>query len=104
MHLSDFLIGKPGPGTIMEGLAANLPLLLDMSNVIIHESQNIEWVERYGFGLPFNHTEQLLTKIEQLISTEIFDQLKMNVSTFENRAILEIPEVIETILAHFRRN
>ncbi len=97
MHLSDFLIGKPGPGVIMEGLAANLPLLLDMSKVLIHEAQNIEWVERYGFGLSFKHTGQLLARIEQLIQPEVYDLLKRKASAYENRAVLEIPEIIESI-------
>jgi UDP-N-acetylglucosamine:LPS N-acetylglucosamine transferase len=101
MHLSDFLIGKPGPGTIMEGLAANLPLLMDISNVIIHESRNIEWVERHGFGLPFNHPAQLLARIEELTRPEVYDPLKRRVSAYENRAVLEIPQSIETIMAHF---
>jgi 1,2-diacylglycerol 3-beta-galactosyltransferase len=103
MHLSDFLIGKPGPGTIMEGLAADLPLLMDVSSVIIHESRNIEWVERHGFGLPFNHTAQLLARIEELTRPEIYDPLKRRVSAYENWAVLEIPGVIETIVAHFQR-
>ena len=104
MHLSDFLIGKPGPGTIMEGLAANLPLLMDVSSVIIHESRNIEWVERHGFGLPFNHPAQLLARIEELTRPEIYDPLKSRVSAYENRAVLEIPEILEIIMAHFHRN
>ena len=104
MHLSDFLIGKPGPGTIMEGLAANLPLLMDISNVIIHESRNIEWVERHGFGLPFNHTTQLLARIEEMTQPEIYTPLKRRVSAYENRAVLEIPGIIETIMTHFHRN
>jgi 1,2-diacylglycerol 3-beta-galactosyltransferase len=104
MRLSDFLIGKPGPGTIMEGLAANLPLLMDGSSVIIHESRNIEWVERHGFGLLFNHPAQLLTRIEELTRPEIYDPLKRKVSAYENRAVLEIPGVIETIMAHFHGN
>ncbi|MCB0214202.1 MAG: hypothetical protein KDJ52_32990 [Anaerolineae bacterium] len=102
MHLSDFLIGKPGPGTIMEGLAANLPLLMDISNVIIHESNNIAWVERYGFGLSFNDTTQLLARIEELSRPDVYDPLKRRVSAYQNRAVLEILGIIETIMDHFQ--
>ena len=102
MHLSDFLIGKSGPGTIMEGIAADLPLLIDTThNGIMHELDNIKWIEQHGFGLPFSNPAQLLCRIQQLTSSEVYDLLKMNVSRYENRAVLEIPKTIETIMAHF---
>lgn len=103
MHLSDFLIGKSGPGTIMEGIAANLPLLLDMNKVILHESQNIDWVERHGFGRQFKSTAQLLSLIETIILPEVYQPLKKQVSAYENRAAREISGIIDTIMAHFHK-
>lgn len=100
MHLSDFLIGKSGPGTIMEGLAAGLPLLIDTRKVITHESNNMAWVERHGFGVQFRSNEELLARIEQFASDDIYNYLKKKVSTFENKAIFEIPAVIETVMTH----
>jgi len=104
MHLSDFLIGKPGPGTIMEGIATGLPLLLDTRKVIVHEAPNIKWVERYGFGLQFNTPAQLLSQIEKLTLSEVYHPLKRRVSAYENRAVLEIPAIIDKITAHFERS
>ena len=102
MHLSDFLIGKPGPGTIMEGSAAGLPLLLDGQRVIIHESQNIAWVERQGLGVSFRDMGQLCAHIQTLISSPEDHPLKTQGQIYENRAIEEFPGVIEAIVAHFR--
>ncbi len=101
MHLADFLIGKPGPGAIMEGVAANLPLLIDASKRLLHEANNITWIEEQGFGFRFKNTKQLLTRIQDLTSPEVYQQLKENVSQFENKAIFEMPDIIETIMAHF---
>lgn len=104
MYLADFLIGKPGPGTIMEGLATGLPLLIDARRVMLHEAKNVDWVEQHGFGLRFHSTAQLLSRIEQLISPDIYVPLKNRVSAYNNRAILEIPGVLKEITSHFYNN
>lgn len=103
MHLADFLIGKPGPGTIMEGLATGLPLLIDARRVMLHEAKNVDWVEQHGFGLRFHSTTQLLSRIEQLISPDIYIPLKNRVSAYNNRAILEINHILNKIVAHFHK-
>lgn len=103
MHLADFLIGKPGPGMIMEGLAAKLPLLIDTRKVILHEANNVYWVERHGFGLRFNSNEELLARIEQFGSAEAYNLFKGKVSTFNNKAIVEFPGIIKRIMTHFHQ-
>lgn len=103
MHLADFLIGKPGPGMIMEGLAAKLPLLIDTRKVILHEAHNVDWVERHGFGWRFNSNEELLARIEQFGSAEAYNLFKENVLAFNNKAIFEFPEIIKRIMTHFHQ-
>ncbi|WP_353571686.1 glycosyltransferase, partial [Candidatus Albibeggiatoa sp. nov. BB20] len=96
MQLADFLVGKPGPGVIMEGLALNLPLLLDVSRVILHEAENAPWLEQQGYGLQFNTAAQLNQQIQRLNSEH--DRFKASVTRFRNNAIFEITNKIEQLL------
>jgi len=98
MHLAHFLIGKSGPGVIMESLAVNLPLLLDVQHVILHEADNALWVEQQQFGLTFKTVTQLHKRIKQLTWPDNYQQFKANVTGFDNQAVFEIPKLIESIL------
>ena len=59
MKIVDFLVGKSGPGTIMESIALGLPLLLDVSHVMPHESRNAPWVEERNLGMSFKTAGEL---------------------------------------------
>jgi processive 1,2-diacylglycerol beta-glucosyltransferase len=51
MAISDLIITKPGPGTINEAIAMNLPMLIDdSSNPLYWERANIELVLNRGIG------------------------------------------------------
>lgn len=51
MAISDVVITKPGPGTINEALAMQLPVLIDNTNIPLSwEQANIDLVLRYGVG------------------------------------------------------
>jgi len=101
MRLVDFLIGKSGPGVIMEAIAVRLPLLLDMRRVILHEADNAVWVEQQGFGLTFRTVSELSTRIAQLTDATQYQQFKDKLGQFNNRAIVEIPDILELIYQDF---
>jgi hypothetical protein len=51
MELSDFFIGKPGPGSISEALAKKLPVIVQRNAwTMAHELYNTRWVEELGAG------------------------------------------------------
>jgi len=97
MQVADFLIGKPGPGTIMESIALNLPLLLDVSHVMPHEANNAPWVEQQNLGMSFKTPQQLMHCIEQLSnpSCSIIQQHQV----FKNRAVFEVAKLVEQLLS-----
>ncbi len=96
MQIADFLVGKPGPGTIMESIALGLPVLLDSSHVMPHEVDNASWVEEQHQGLQFKTAQQLHACIQSL--NEPNGLMAKKPSPFENRAVFEIGELVEQIL------
>ena len=49
MWLSDFFIGKPGPGSVSEALAMRLTVIVqDSLTTLAQERYNVEWIPRAG--------------------------------------------------------
>ena len=54
MHLSDFIIGKPGPGSISEALAMNLPVIVERNAwTLPQERFNTDGCLKKGLGWCF---------------------------------------------------
>lgn len=96
MQIADFLVGKPGPGTIMEGIALGLPVLLDTSHVMPHEEDNALWVAQHNWGLPFNTAQQLQACIQNFNESD--SRPTNNRTRFDNRAVYEVAGLVEQIL------
>ena len=60
MAMADLLITKPGPGTLNEAMAMNLPVLVDhTSSPLSWEKANIDMVLRYGIGKEIQDHEEI---------------------------------------------
>jgi len=52
MRAADFLIGKPGPGSIAEAMVRKLPVLIECNSwTLPQERYNAEWVRKSGWAL-----------------------------------------------------
>ena len=99
MHLSDFMIGKPGPGSISEALAMKLPVLVERNAwTLPQERFNTDWVLEKGVGLVLKNFSEIEGAIQKLLSPDVFPRLKANVAAVENRAVFEIPDILEGIM------
>ena len=102
MHLSDFFIGKPGPGSISEAVHMKLPLIIERNSwTLAQERYNAEWVKEKNAGLVvsnFNGIREAVVQLEQGLST-----YRSSVEKIENRAVFEIPEILATILARHQK-
>ena len=99
MHLSDFMIGKPGPGSISEALAMKLPVIVERNAwTLPQERFNTDWVLEKGVGLVLKNFNEIESAIQKLLSPEVFPKLKANVAAIENRAVFEIPDILEGIM------
>lgn len=98
MHLSDFFIGKPGPGSISEAVAMGLPVIVERNAwTLPQERYNAHWVRQQGLGLVLSN----FRGVSDAVATLLQDLPRYQVATraLQNRAIFEIPEILEKILA-----
>jgi 1,2-diacylglycerol 3-beta-galactosyltransferase len=100
MQLADFFIGKPGPGSISEALEMDLPVIVERNAwTMPQERYNAEWVRENGFGLVVPSFRQLTPAVEQLLEPANFDRYRAAARQVSNRAVFEIPGILEEILA-----
>jgi UDP-N-acetylglucosamine:LPS N-acetylglucosamine transferase len=98
MNLSDFFIGKPGPGSISEAIAMKLPVIVEKNAFTLpQERYNTEWVEQRGVGVVLPNFRGIRDAVQKLLGS--LDDYRARVASIENRAVFEIPEIMERILS-----
>jgi 1,2-diacylglycerol 3-beta-galactosyltransferase len=100
MQLSDFFIGKPGPGSISEAIHMKLPVIV-VRNVwtLPQERYNAEWVREQGVGIVVRSFErEIVTAVEEMLEPAKFAAMRRRVETIGNRAVYEIPDMLNRIL------
>jgi glycosyl transferase family 28/monogalactosyldiacylglycerol (MGDG) synthase len=99
MHLSDFFIGKPGPGSISESLHMNLPVIVERNAwTLPQERYNAEWIREQGVGVVLDNFQQIESAVKDLLRSGRLEAIKRKLAEVENRAVFEIPELLKSIL------
>jgi UDP-N-acetylglucosamine:LPS N-acetylglucosamine transferase len=97
MHLSDFFIGKPGPGSISEAIAMKLPVIVERNAwTLPQERYNAEWVIENRTGMVLRNFREIDAAVREMLGS--LDDYRANVAEIENRAVFEIPEILARIL------
>jgi len=100
MHLSDFFIGKPGPGSISEAIALQLPCIVKRNAwTLPQERYNADWVLQQGLGLVIRRNVEVVEAVRFLLGGNRLALYRARAATQKNRAVFEVPELLETILA-----
>jgi UDP-N-acetylglucosamine:LPS N-acetylglucosamine transferase len=100
MHLSDFLIGKPGPGSISEALHMRIPVIIERNAwTLAQEIYNAEWVTEKQVGIVLKNFTGIETAVRQLLSPGVLEKYKANAAAIQNRAVFEIPDILAEIAA-----
>ncbi len=100
MHLADFFIGKPGPGSISEALAMQLPVITECNvSTLVHEKYNAEWVREKQVGIVVRSFRHIHKAVEQFLEPENFARYQANVAGIKNRAVFEVAEILQQIIA-----
>ena len=102
MEISDFFIGKPGPGSISEALAKRLPVIVQRNAwTMVHERYNADWVEEMGVGLVIrNFTTELAGAVRTMLAPENYERFRGRAAVMRNSAVYEIPELLAGILSN----
>jgi UDP-N-acetylglucosamine:LPS N-acetylglucosamine transferase len=97
MQLSDFFIGKPGPGSISEALHQRLPVIVVRNAwTMPQERYNTEWVEHNDVGVVLDSFKDIRLGVAKL--TDRIEHYRANIGVMNNRAVFEIPDILEKIL------
>ncbi len=101
MRLSDFFIGKAGPGSISEAVAMGLPVIIERNHwTLPQERYNSDWVEDRGFGISVRSFRRDIVKAAtKMLDPDRRRQFTERVNAYRNRAVFEIPGILERILA-----
>jgi UDP-N-acetylglucosamine:LPS N-acetylglucosamine transferase len=97
MQLSDFFVGKPGPGSISEAVQQELPVIVVRNAFTMpQERYNTEWVEENGAGVVLDSFKLICEGVAQVAGN--IDLYRARVKRMHNRAVFEIPDILEKIL------
>jgi UDP-N-acetylglucosamine:LPS N-acetylglucosamine transferase len=101
MALSDFFIGKPGPGSISEALSKRLPVIIDCNAwTLPQERYNAKWVREKEVGTVVQNHRQVAAAVADLLQPGQLPRLRERAASMHNRAVFEIPEIFEKILSN----
>src|SRR5262249_39469464 len=99
MHLADYFIGKPGPGSISEAVAMGLPVIVERNSwTMAQERYNTEWVRENGAGIVLRNFREIAGAVARM-ETEL-PGFRSAVEKIQNRPDFEIPEMLHRILKH----
>jgi UDP-N-acetylglucosamine:LPS N-acetylglucosamine transferase len=100
MHLADFFIGKPGPGSVSEAIAMQLPVIVECNAwTLPQERYNATWVKEKQVGIAVENFREIVPAVEQLLRDDTLgERFRANAAALPNRAVFEIPDLLEQIL------
>ena len=101
MRAADFLIGKPGPGSIAEAMISGLPVLVECNSATLpQERYNTEWVSEKHVGVVIRSFKRdVVRAVRRFLEPGQLEAMKRNVLSQHNRAVFEIPEFLSGLLA-----
>jgi hypothetical protein len=96
MSLADFFIGKPGPGSLSEALQFHLPVVVESNaKTLPQERYNAQWITENEFGIVVPSFQAIAPAVERLLEPPAFDNFRRNVNRYSNRALFEVPDILE---------
>ncbi len=102
MRVSDFFIGKPGPGSMSEALHEGLPIVTVRNAwTMPQERYNTDWIVEQGVGLVGTSMRRIRGEVLQMIDR--LDTFKASVAKIENRAVYEVSDLLARILEDARQ-
>lgn len=101
MDAADVMIGKPGPGTIAEAIAKELPMLIDAKReAMLQEAGNLEMVVKQQLGMAITKERGLTDLVRTYMdNTDLYTKTQHNLRRAKNdKAIEELIEIALSVL------
>ena len=97
MRLGDFLIGKPGPGSLSEAVQLGLPVITFNNRMTMpQERYNAVWVREQGVGLVVPSPRVIRAAVMKMIQN--LPDYRAAVKRIDNRALFEVIDIFEQLL------
>lgn len=99
MRLSDFFIGKAGPGSISEAVAMGLPVIVERNiRTLPQERYNADWVMDNRVGVVVRSFREIAGAARTLLEAGTLETYRANTARIRNRAVFEIPAILGCLL------
>lgn len=99
MKLSDFFIGKPGPGSLSEAAHMGLPAITVRNAwTLPQERYNAEWLLENKLGLVLKDFSAIGEAARSLLENGRLEEMRAHAGRLRNRAIFEIPGLLDDIM------
>lgn len=99
MQMADFMLGKPGPGSITEALAMKLPVIVDCNAwTMPQERYNADWLIENNLGVVVKSWRDVVSAVKQMLEPGALAGYRARAANVHNRAVFEIADWLETIL------
>ena len=99
MCAADFMIGKPGPGSIAEAMVRHLPVLIECNAwTLPQERYNAEWVKEKEVGIVLDNFRSVPDGVKKIVEPATLARLKNNVKALNNQALFEIPDILAGLM------
>jgi 1,2-diacylglycerol 3-beta-galactosyltransferase len=100
MNLSDFFIGKPGPGSISEALLMQLPVIVERNAwTLPQERYNADWIQESGVGIVLPSFRKINAAVETMLKPQNYARFRKRAKAQKNRAVFEIPDFMEQVMS-----
>ena len=101
MHLSDFFIGKPGPGSISEALRMKLPVITECNAyTLFQEKYNAKWIIDNEVGMVVRHFRDVDKAVTELLQEDKLSRYRAKAASFNNQGIFEVMEILQQLISH----
>ncbi len=103
MHLADFFVGKPGPGSVSEALAMHLPVIVACNAwTLPQERYNADYIVEKQVGVVLRSFHGIERAVAQLIEPSALARYRANTVALKNQAVFEIPAMLDKIFEESR--
>lgn len=100
MRLSDYFIGKPGPGSISEALVMKLPVIVDRNaSTMVQERYNTDWVLENGVGVVLRSFNEVADGVGAMLDAARHANFRFKLGSMNNQAVFEIPAMLEALMS-----
>lgn len=97
MQLSDYFVGKPGPGSLSEAIHMGLPVITFQNSLTMpQERYNTLWVKENKLGKVIKSVSELQAAVDEMINDLAAYQL--NVHQINNQAVFEVVDLMSNLM------